>query len=207
MKDLRLPCHKVLPLVYDNSLSYYEVLCQLAKNVDETVEVVSKLAETYQEIVDFYEHLEERIDAEIDKKFAEVDAKVALLETEFNQLKIAIDASINFIDNKVDILRADMNAEISAVNERTDLAIEQNNEYIFENLEESLARITVLNYFTGTRYTVQDMFDYLCQLHVENGITYEQLANRNITYDELAALNMTYTQLAMNGGSIIPQNP
>ena len=28
-------CQKVLPLVYDNSLSYYEVLCKLAKRIDE----------------------------------------------------------------------------------------------------------------------------------------------------------------------------
>lgn len=28
-------CQKVLPLVYDNSLSYYEVLCKLAKRIDD----------------------------------------------------------------------------------------------------------------------------------------------------------------------------
>ena len=61
----------------------------------------------------------------------------------------------------------------------------------------------MLNYFTGTRYSVQDMFDYLCLLHVENGITYDELAAAENTYTQLAAYNMTYTQLAMNGGSII----
>ena len=30
-----LPCFKVLPLVYDESLSYYEVLCKLTKLLQE----------------------------------------------------------------------------------------------------------------------------------------------------------------------------
>ena len=67
MKPINLPCHKVLPLVYDNSLSYYEQLCKVAAAVDETVETVTQLAETYQEIVDFYEHIQEDIDAAIDQ--------------------------------------------------------------------------------------------------------------------------------------------
>lgn len=31
-------CHKVLPLTYDNSLSYYEVLCKLAKDLQTVIE-------------------------------------------------------------------------------------------------------------------------------------------------------------------------
>lgn len=205
--DNKIPfrCQKVLPLVYDDSLSYYEVLCKLSEVVDGYSETIEKLDSTYEEIVSYYQNIQQEIDEAIDAKFAEVDAKVNSLENQFVTLKEGIDASLNFMDNKIDALRDDVNADIAAVNARTDLAIEQNNEYIFSHLEESLARITVLNYFTGTRYTVQDMFDYLAQLHIENGITYNELAAREITYDQLAALNMTYTQLAMNGGTIIPQ--
>lgn len=31
-------CHKVLPLVYDDSLSYYEVLCKLSAKMNEIIE-------------------------------------------------------------------------------------------------------------------------------------------------------------------------
>ena len=30
-------CHKILPLVYDDSLSYYEVLCKLKAKVNEII--------------------------------------------------------------------------------------------------------------------------------------------------------------------------
>ena len=34
---------KVLPLVYDNSLSYYEVLCKLTNKINELVDIVNEL--------------------------------------------------------------------------------------------------------------------------------------------------------------------
>lgn len=34
---------KVLPLVYDNSLSYYEVLCELTNKINELVDAVNEL--------------------------------------------------------------------------------------------------------------------------------------------------------------------
>lgn len=38
-----LPCVKVLPTVYDNSLSYYEVLCKLADAIDNANESIANL--------------------------------------------------------------------------------------------------------------------------------------------------------------------
>ena len=37
MKDFRFWCYKVLPLVYDDSLSYYEVLCKVVKYINELI--------------------------------------------------------------------------------------------------------------------------------------------------------------------------
>lgn len=37
------PCVKVLPTVYDNSLSYYEVLCKLATAIDNLNESITDL--------------------------------------------------------------------------------------------------------------------------------------------------------------------
>ena len=38
-------CQKVLPLVYDNSLSYYEAICKLTDKVNELVDIVNNLEE------------------------------------------------------------------------------------------------------------------------------------------------------------------
>ena len=89
-------------------------------------------------------------------------------------------------------------------NNRTDLLIEQNNEYIFREIEDNiLGNITVINYFTGERVTVQDMFDYLASLHLQNAITYNGLRDKNLTYTELVAKSITYTELVKNGGTLL----
>ena len=89
-------------------------------------------------------------------------------------------------------------------NNRTDLQIERNNEYIFREIEDNiLANITVINYFTGANVTVQDMFDYLASLHLENAITYNGLRDKNLTYTELKAKSITYTELVKNGAILL----
>ena len=98
-------------------------------------------------------------------------------------------------------------ADINAVNARTDLAIEQNNEYLLSHMEEYLSGIKVLNALTGIRVSIQDMFNFLCSLHASDSISYTNLAAANNTYTQLANYGMTYTQLAMNGSNIIQVNP
>lgn len=39
-------CQKVLPLVYDDSLSYYEVLCKLTNKINELAEMIDDGLET-----------------------------------------------------------------------------------------------------------------------------------------------------------------
>lgn len=89
-------------------------------------------------------------------------------------------------------------------NNRTDLQIERNNEYIFREIEDNiLGNITVINYFTGERMTVQGMFDYLSSLHLQNAITYDGLRDKNLTYTELVAKSISYTELVKNGATLL----
>lgn len=89
-------------------------------------------------------------------------------------------------------------------NNRTDLQIERNNEYIFREIEDNiLSNITVINYFTGERSTVQDMFNYLASLHLQNAITYNGLHNKNLTYRDLIGKSITYTELVKNGATLL----
>ena len=89
-------------------------------------------------------------------------------------------------------------------NNRTDLQIERNNEYIFREIEDNiLSNITVINYFTGENVTVQEMFDYLSSLHLENAITYNGLRDKNLTYTGLIAKSITYTELVKNGATLL----
>ena len=104
------------------------------------------------------------------------------------------------------ILEAERKAESLFIiaNNRTDLMIERNNEYIFREIEDNiLANVTVINYFTGERISIQDMFNYLASLHTQNAITYNGLRDKNLTYTELVAKSITYTELVKNGATLL----
>ena len=142
--------------------------------------------------------------SQVEQIRAEFTALVDQLGRDFINLRTSVNTSLLQMDLKIKALEDLIAAEVVAINERTDLAIEQNNEYILSEVGKFLADIEVYNILTGEDMTIQDMFNYLANLHVENPITYDELAARNITYDQLAALNITYTDLAVNGGSLIP---
>jgi hypothetical protein len=50
IEKVKFWCFKVLPLVYDDSLSYYEVLCKVVKKLNEMVDALQELPEQLAEI-------------------------------------------------------------------------------------------------------------------------------------------------------------
>ena len=135
---------------------------------------------------------------------AEFTGLVNQLGQNFIDLRTSVNTSLLQMDLKIKALEDLIAAEVVAINHRTDLAIEQNNEYILSEVGKFLSQIKVLNYFTGEYVTAQEMFDYLCSLHATDAIDVADLVSRQKDVDTLVALYMTMTQLAMNGKNIIP---
>lgn len=65
----RFWCHKVLPLVYDDSLSYYELLCKVVKHMNDIGEEVNKLQTGLVELKEY-----------VDKYFDDLDVETLLQE-------------------------------------------------------------------------------------------------------------------------------
>lgn len=131
------------------------------------------------------------------------DDKIAELDSNYDTFILAVRNELNTMTRRIEQFETTVQNEIVAVNTLTDLKIEANNEYILEEVARGIVNVKVLNYFTGELVTVQSMFDTLAQLHLENPISYTELAAAGITYTALAALNMTYTELAIKGKSFI----
>lgn len=65
-------CYKIIPLVYDNSLSYYEVLCKLTHYVNSIIEDEKKIAEQLDATMADVAELKEALDSgEFEKIFNE----------------------------------------------------------------------------------------------------------------------------------------
>lgn len=62
LTQFRFWCQKVLPLVYDNSLSYYEVLCKLTEHINGMVEGVEIAIQSVQDLAGDVEEIEKELE-------------------------------------------------------------------------------------------------------------------------------------------------
>lgn len=62
LRPFRFWCQKVLPLVYDDSLSYYELLCKVVDYLNKTMENVNSLNENFDELQQMFNTLKQYVD-------------------------------------------------------------------------------------------------------------------------------------------------
>lgn len=94
LKPFRFWCQKVLPLVYDDELSYYELLCKVVDYLNKTMENVNKLSENFDELRNEFKTLKEYVD----NYFANLD-----VQEEINKKldEMATDGTLNKLFSKI----------------------------------------------------------------------------------------------------------
>ena len=173
---------------FDKKLDDYEdtVLAKAKEYTD------SAIKESYSSLVTEFNECKNEVTtliSDLDSRYDE------FVDTVNNRMTIT-DANVAAISRKVDLVLDEANAY-------TNQAIINNNDYIIDQTTKALETVTVLNYFTGARISIQDMFDYLAHFHLQNAISVDTLVARAKTVNELIAYNMTMTQLATDGATII----
>lgn len=74
--NLRCWCHKILPLVYDDSLSYYEVLCKTSAKLNEVIDSTNGLIDTWNIYKNDIDAAFGEYTAGLDKKFDDLTDKI-----------------------------------------------------------------------------------------------------------------------------------
>ena len=96
-------CQKVLPLVYDESLSYYEILCKLRLKINECIEEINSYSEVIEELkilVGDLTKIESDI-AELQEKTSNYDNTFANLEAQDKQLQRQIEELTELVNGVV----------------------------------------------------------------------------------------------------------
>ena len=173
---------------FDKKLDNYEdTVLEKAKEYTD-----SAIQESYSSLVTEFNNFKN----EVTTLISGLDSRYDEFVDTVNDRMAITDANVLAISRKVDLVLAEANAY-------TNQAIINNNDYIIDQTTKALETVTVLNYFTGARTSIQDMFDYLAQFHLQNAISVDTLVARAKTVNSLIAYNMTMTQLATNGATII----
>lgn len=148
----------------------------------------------------------EYTDAAIAEKYGEFQQQYNQLIIQIDQFQSAVNNTLQGFQEQFDDYKEYTTAEVLSAKAYTDVAIDQNNEYLLEEITKQSIGIKVLNPFTGERVPIQDMIDYLSDFHMQNAILVNTLAGRNNTVNQMKAYNASCSDLAVNGASIVVQH-
>lgn len=118
LKPFRYWCQKVLPLVYDDSLSYYELLCKVVDYLNKTMEDVEVLHEDVDDLHEAYELLQTYVNTYFDNLDVqeEINNKLDAMVTDgtFNTLLAPYmqhyQNELNVMKGRIDVLETNYDA-------------------------------------------------------------------------------------------------
>lgn len=148
------------------------------------------------------------------KKYTDsaIAEQYGVFQQQYNELVIQIDQFQSAVNNTLkgfqeqfDDYKEQTTAEVLSAKAYTDVSIEQNNEYLLEEITKQSIGIKVLNPFTGERIPIQDMIDYLSDFHMQNAILINTLVGRNNTVNQMKIYNKSCTDFVIDGNTIVVQ--
>ena len=156
---IRFHCYKVLPLVYDEALSYYEMLCKVLKSLNETIQSVNDLNTAMEDVTSAISGIRSDVDAvkadveafesrvnatlaninalleEYDRRFSEYDSRFDELEDELTK---KIDNNVKALKDYIDEVLANVETQVETIIEKELETIYQNMDKIEQELKDEI---------------------------------------------------------------------
>lgn len=180
LKPLNVSCKAIsrtLPLAFDESLSYLEMLCSILDKLNETIVQVNKNTE----VSEHYEELLEQIEEEVNRLEQEYIEFKESIETEIDERFNLIYGQLTvYIENQISVIRYELQTAVSDLNGRIDDII--------------AGDINVYDPTTGLLSPIQVVINNLFDMNRTNAITcteFDALELTATTYDsyEITAFN------------------
>lgn len=134
--NLRYWCHKILPLVYDDSLSYYEVLCKTSTKLNEVIDSTNGLLNAWNTYKNDIDKAFGDYTAGLDKKFDDLTDKI---DADFLRYKDTVNDTIRdeFAEQERRITEQDdkiaaQDTQITAISDKVNTFITEYNKTIAE---------------------------------------------------------------------------
>ena len=168
---------KTLPLAFDESLSYLEMLCATLEKLNETIVQVNKNTE----VAEHYQELLEEIEEEVNKLEQEYIEFKESIENEINERFILLRIQLtNYIESQIAVLRYEIQTKYDELNQKIDDIV--------------AGDINVYDPTTGIFSPIQVVINNLFDMNRTNAITcseFDGLELTATTYDsyEITAFN------------------
>ena len=205
-------CQKVLPLVYDDSLSYYEQLCKVSHKLNEVINEVNNLD---------IDSILERVDEEIDKQLEVLRQQMDNLTNNVNEVMDNVNNSLELYHDQITRELAATTANLTSfVN--TQLVtlkkyIDERDNYILSELRyqiellknsfPDLTTVYVKSPYTGKIITIQEAIDELWNNLRVYALTANEYDSQRWTAEEYDGFGLTAYQYDYFAKEFIYKNP
>jgi len=188
-------CAGILPLTYEKSLSYYEVLCKLREKINELIDYFNSLGQFATE-----EYVNAKIAevlAQLAADKAELEAAIALKldRVEFQNFLSELQLSLNSITENMELIREQVNANTQQ--------IEYNFNWLKDYIDNQLIDLEVINPFTGQMQPIQTVLNYISDMLKQNALTAGEYDAAELTAAAYDALQLTAINYDINGKDYI----
>lgn len=224
MRDLtkiKFYCQKVLPLVYDDSLSYVEVLYKIAYKLNEVIDDYNDLQtylntlneqvnghesrivaleeqmDTFEaQVMALFEQLQNQIYADVDAKLEEVDEKLSGIDGRIDALEAEVRQQIanleRYLLNLINTQLGLFREELARNNAELKYWVEKELQEFIDSLPD-VQNVLVISPISGIIMTIQEALYELCDVfRIYYGITAKE-------YDDLKLTALYYDTYPVNG--------
>lgn len=165
IKPFKYWCNPILPLVYDDSLSYYETLCKVSQKLNEVIDTVNNFYSDLDAIVDNkIAEFKKYVDAENAKQDKAVEEKIANV---IELIDKQVTALYNYIDNIDTALRHYVTVEIKNMQNYVDKAV--------------LGKIIIYDPTTGYKNNLSEVIEHIYDALRYWGITAYEFDSAKLT--------------------------
>lgn len=185
----------ILPLTYNNSLSYYETICALIYKVNEIIAYFDDI--TGFATVEYVDTAINGVLGTLNTVKEQLEAAIALKldKTAFNEFVIEIQTSLNSIAGEISTLEHATQLNAAAI-------VATYNE-LKSYIDSQLIDIQVINPFTGETDTVQDVLNYMSNLLRTGALTAAEYDEAELTATDYDALDLTCVEYDNDGKTYI----
>lgn len=212
VRPIHFRCAPVLPLVYDDALSYYEVLCKFSQKINEVIDRYNKQSLDYESALNAaVDGLQRYIDAENQRQDA---ANAAALEDMAFQIKLMKEwqqAEMKIfeqhINEVIQIMESWINVQLARVYDRILAGESQIRFYIDQKIDglkewvinQNITGIQIRNPITGEVDTLQTVLDMMYSCLRYGGITAKNFDGANLTCTQFEDLRLTCCEFDVYG--------
>lgn len=183
VERLKFWCQHVLPLVYDDSLSYYEAICKVVDKLNETITYVNTFTDNFHEYVDSSVNaidvkltnqmnaLQNKIDSQIADFQKEINAKLDEMNVILEESKAYVDESVRqnmmWVQKQISVLKMDVANDLDTLRKYSDYQDGLLYSYIDTEIKKVIGMIPeitttiVVNPITGKQEKIQETINYL----------------------------------------------